>query len=136
VALNNEERDLIKLNDLEWETEPSDDSVVSHPPKKPLQEGLNYQTGQGCEHYVKVEPATWEQLKLYQEEVGTATVDGAIARMLSERTPKSVPTDELCLAITSQVDKLNDQQLLAVVRAIAHLNPNLIRQVLESPEEF
>jgi hypothetical protein len=136
VALDNRERDLIKLNDLEWETEPSSGSVVSHPPKKPLREGLNYQPGQGCEHYVKVEPATWEQLRQYQEEVGTATVDGAIARMLSERTPKSVPTDELCLAITSNVDKLNDQQLYAVVRAIATLNPDLIRQVLESPEEF
>ena len=109
---------------------------TSHRESKPLREGLNYRPGNGCEHYVKVEPATWEQLKQYQEEVGTATVDGAIARMLSERTPKSVPTDELCLAITSNVDRFNDQQLLAVVKAIAHLNPDLIRQVMESPEEF
>ena len=123
-------------SELPQPTELAEVQSTSHPDSKQLREGLNYQPGQGCEHYVKVEPATWEQLKQYQEEVGTATVDGAIARMLSERTPKSVPTDELCLAITSNVDRFNDQQLYAVVKAISHLNPDLIRQVLESPEEF
>jgi hypothetical protein len=123
-------------SELPQPTELAEVQSTSHRDSKQLREGLNYQPGQGCEHYVKVEPATWEQLKQYQEEVGTATVDGAIARMLSERTPKSVPTDELCLAITSNVDRFNDQQLLAVVKAIASLNPDLIRQVLESPEEF
>jgi hypothetical protein len=121
-------------SELPQPTELAEVQSTSDPDSKQLREGLNYQHGKGCEHYVKVEQATWEQLKQYQEEVGTATLDGALTRMLSERTAKSVPTDELCLAITSNVDKLNDQQLLAVVRAIAHLNPDLIRQVLASSE--
>jgi hypothetical protein len=130
VALDNGERDLIKLKDLEWETE---GSIASHPPKKPLQEGINYQPGTGgCEHYVKVEQKTWERLKQYQEELGTATVDAALNRIFEERTPKPVPSDELCIAITSNVELLNEQQLEAVVKAIASVNPTLIRQVMES----
>jgi hypothetical protein len=107
-------------------------SELSKPPiMTKLREGINYKPGNsGCEHYVKVEQSTWESLKQYQEEVGTVTVDAAIARMLEELTPKPVPTDDVCIAITSNIELLNEQQLEAVVKAIAYFHPDLIRQVM------
>jgi hypothetical protein len=47
-----------------------------------VREGLNYRAGNGCEWYVRVEQSTWERLRSYQTRVGTATLDGAIKRML------------------------------------------------------
>lgn len=47
-----------------------------------VKEGLNYRAGNGCEWYVRVEQATWERLLRYRNRVGTATIDGAIKRML------------------------------------------------------
>ena len=47
-----------------------------------VKEGLNYKAGNGCEWYVRVEQATWERLLGYRNRVGTATIDGAIKRML------------------------------------------------------
>lgn len=51
-------------------------------PKFQVKEGLNYRAGNGCEWYVRVEQATWERLLGYRNRVGTATIDGAIKRML------------------------------------------------------
>ena len=47
-----------------------------------VKEGLNYRAGNGCEWYVRVEQATWERLLGYRNRIGTATIDGAIKRML------------------------------------------------------
>jgi hypothetical protein len=47
-----------------------------------VREGLNYRAGNGCECYVRVEQATWERLLRYRNRIGTATLDGAIKRML------------------------------------------------------
>jgi hypothetical protein len=44
-------------------------------PKFQVKEGLNYRAGNGCEWY-------WERLLGYRNRVGTATIDGAIKRML------------------------------------------------------
>jgi hypothetical protein len=48
------------------------------------QEGVNYTPGQGCEYYVRLDEATWKRLRAYQEEVGTATLGGAVARLLDQ----------------------------------------------------
>jgi hypothetical protein len=49
-----------------------------------LREGINYKQGMGCEFYVRVSQETWEKLNKYAEYVGTATLSGAVARLLNE----------------------------------------------------
>jgi hypothetical protein len=51
---------------------------------KQLNEGINYKQGMGCEFYVRVSQETWEKLNKYAEYVGTASLNGAVARLLSE----------------------------------------------------
>ena len=61
-------------------------SLRAKPPrkrgKKQLTEGINYQPGLGCEYYVRLEAETWERLCQYQQQEGTVTLGGAIARLL------------------------------------------------------
>jgi hypothetical protein len=47
-----------------------------------------------------------------------------------------VNTNDILIAFISNLDYMSEAQVTAAVKAIAHLNPNLIRQVLDSPEEF
>ena len=51
---------------------------------KQLKEGVNYQQGIGCEFYVRLSQETWKKLNEYAEYVGTASLNGAVARLLSE----------------------------------------------------
>ncbi|BAU67553.1 hypothetical protein STA3757_49750 (plasmid) [Stanieria sp. NIES-3757] len=51
---------------------------------KQLNEGINYKQGMGCEFYVRVSQETWEKLNKYAEYIGTATLNGAVARLLNE----------------------------------------------------
>ena len=51
---------------------------------KQIEEGINYKQGMGCEFYVRVSQETWERLNKYAEYVGTATLNGAVARLLRE----------------------------------------------------
>ncbi len=51
---------------------------------KQLKEGVNYQQGMGCEFYVRLSQETWKKLNEYAEYVGTASLNGAVARLLSE----------------------------------------------------
>ena len=60
--------------------------------------------------------------------MGTATVDGMSARMFEERLKKTVPTDDICVAITSNVDKLHEAQVEAVVKTIASSRPEIIQK--------
>lgn len=48
------------------------------------QEGINYTPGQGCEYYVRLDEITWKKLQAYQESVGSATLGGAVARLLDQ----------------------------------------------------
>ena len=50
--------------------------------KKMKKEGLNYKPGLGCEWNVKVEQSTWKRLQECQAKLGTATLDGAINRLI------------------------------------------------------
>ena len=51
---------------------------------KQLNEGINYKQGMGCEFYVRVSQETWEKLNKYAEYIGTASLNGAVARLLRE----------------------------------------------------
>jgi hypothetical protein len=51
---------------------------------KQLNEGINYKQGMGCEFYVRVSQETWEKLNKYAEYIGTASLGGAVARLLNE----------------------------------------------------
>lgn len=52
-------------------------------------EGINYVRGVGVEWYVRVDEETWHQLKIYAEKVGTATLSGAIGRLLAVESAKN-----------------------------------------------
>ena len=51
---------------------------------KQLKEGISYKQGIGCEFYVRVSQETWEKLNKYAEYIGTASLGGAVARLLNE----------------------------------------------------
>ena len=51
---------------------------------KQIEEGVNYQQGMGCEFYVRLSQETWKKLNEYAEYVGTASLNGAVARLLNE----------------------------------------------------
>lgn len=51
---------------------------------KQLKEGISYKQGMGCEFYVRVSQETWEKLNKYAEYIGTASLGGAVARLLNE----------------------------------------------------
>ncbi len=51
---------------------------------KQIEEGINYMQGIGCEFYVRVSQETWEKLNKYAEYIGTASLNGAVARLLRE----------------------------------------------------
>ncbi|MGK7950452.1 MAG: hypothetical protein AB4368_17120 [Xenococcaceae cyanobacterium] len=74
VELNNGKTELISQEYLELEL---DSSIKELPP-----EGLAYTQGIGIEYNVRLSQETWEKLNKYAQLVGTATLDGAIARLL------------------------------------------------------
>lgn len=47
-------------------------------------EGINHVSGVGIEWYVRLDEPTWHKLNEYAEKTGTATLNGAIARLLAE----------------------------------------------------
>ena len=51
---------------------------------KQVEEGVNYIQGMGCEFYVRLSQETWKKLNEYAEYVGTASLNGAVARLLNE----------------------------------------------------
>ena len=51
---------------------------------KQLKEGISYTQGIGCEFYVRVSQETWDKLNKYAEYIGTASLNGAVARLLNE----------------------------------------------------
>ena len=81
VELNNQNsRELIDLKDLEVQRIVDKNGKVSPP-----YEGFNYVQGVGVEWYVRVDEETWQKLDRYAKEIGTATLGGAIARLLESQ---------------------------------------------------
>jgi hypothetical protein len=77
MELDNKDRQLIDLKDLEIQRIVDKNGKVTQP-----KEGINYVPGVGVEWYVRVDDRTWNKLNQYAERVGTATLGGAIARLL------------------------------------------------------
>ncbi len=80
VELDNQQRELIEIKDLEIQR-----IVDSNGNVTPPSEGLNYTPGPGIEYYVKVQEDTWNELNEYAAEIGAPTLNGAIRRLLEER---------------------------------------------------
>ncbi len=57
---------------------------------KQIKEGINYKPGIGCEFYVRVSQETWEKLNKYAEYIGTASLNGAVARLLNEVNNRAI----------------------------------------------
>jgi hypothetical protein len=80
VEFSNHTRELIDLKDLERQRIVDKNGRVSRP-----SEGINYIQGVGVEWYVRVDEETWKKLNTYAEKIGTATLGGAIARLLASK---------------------------------------------------
>lgn len=76
VELDNGKTELISQDYLESEL---NSSIKKLPP-----EGIAYTQGVGIEYNVRLSSETWEKLNEYAARVGTATLDGAIARLLEQ----------------------------------------------------
>ena len=76
MELDNGKTELISQDYLESE-------LNSSIKKLPL-EGIAYTQGVGIEYNVRLSQETWEKLNEYAARVGTATLDGAIARLLEQ----------------------------------------------------
>lgn len=76
VELDNSKTELISQDYLESEL---NSSIKKLPP-----EGIAYTQGVGIEYNVRLSSETWEKLNEYAARVGTATLDGAIARLLEQ----------------------------------------------------
>ena len=99
VELDNGKTELISQVYLELRCDPSEVSSDWEPPfegkrapreelnssiKKLPPEGIAYTQGVGIEYNVRLSSETWEKLNEYAARVGTATLDGAIARLLEQ----------------------------------------------------
>ena len=83
----------------------------------------------GCHWYVEVQEETYQKLKEYQQKINTVTVDSAIKRFLEE--DKTVNSDDICVALTSNIQQLTKDRLELVVNAIASNHPEIICQIAE-----
>ena len=77
VELENQQRELIDLFDLEFQRLVDGNSKVSSPT-----EGVNRIPGVGLEYYVRLDEATWNELNDYAEKTDAVTLGSAIARLL------------------------------------------------------
>ena len=99
VELDNGKTELISQDYLESRCDPSEVSSDWEPPfegkrapreelnssiKKLPSEGIAYTQGVGIEYNVRLSSETWEKLNEYAARVGTATLDGAVARLLEQ----------------------------------------------------
>jgi hypothetical protein len=108
----------------------------SHKEKKEIliKEGLNYKAGNpgmGCHWYVEVQEETYQKLKEYQQKINTATVDSAIKRFLETEEEKPINSDDICVALTSNIQQLTKDRLELVANAIASNHPEIICQIAE-----
>jgi hypothetical protein len=132
VALSNGDRELIKLQDLEGTASEQITENSSGTQKRQIREGVNYQPGHGgCEYYVRVEAKTWEQLQRYQEELGTATLDGTIARLINNQKEQKKPprTEDILVNLSSQISHLKKPEKLFLASQLIESDPELLTQL-------
>ncbi len=119
-------RELFQLKDLDLPPSPIKKEII-------IQEGLNYKAGSKCRWYVEVEEENYRRLQEYREKVGTVTINAAIGRFLEqENNPKPISSDDICLALTSNLKQLSQERVRFVVNEIASNHPEIICQVAET----
>lgn len=77
------------------------------PRSKPTQ-GISYTPGVGCDYQITVTAQVWEQLNNYKEEIGAATLSGAIARLLDEVKQNQLPQNDAFTSV--DVDTKTDSK--------------------------
>ncbi len=125
-------RKVIQLEDFDFSHQP--------PLKKEIiiQEGPNYKAGcpgYGCKWYVEVRPEIYEGLQEYREKVGTATLDGALARFLEEEKQKTPNSDDLVLYFLANVKQLPSERVYIVLEAFAKAHYEAFVQVFKVIEQ-
>ena len=124
-------RKIIQLEDFDFSATPQ--PKPQRPVKKEIiiQEGLNYFAGSPCKWYVEVEEKTYLRLQEYREKVGTATIDGALARFLEEEKEKTPNSDDLVLYFLANVKQLPSERVYMVLEAFAKAHYDAFVQVYE-----
>lgn len=93
VELDNGKTELISQDYLKLRCDPaSSEGARERAPREELNssikklppEGIAYTQGVGIEYNVRLSSETWEKLNEYAARVGTATLDGAVARLLEQ----------------------------------------------------
>lgn len=73
------------------------------PRSKPT-EGFSYTPGVGCDYQIAVTALVWEQLNNSKEEIGAATLSGAIAWLLDEVKQKQLLKTDTSTSVEVDVD--------------------------------
>ena len=145
VAFEDEQRELIKLKDLDL-------PELSSPQKSRkkeivIKEGLNYKAGTpgyGCKWYVEVEEDTYQQLQAYQQQLGTLTIDATISRSLEKKPTSqskvnntvvsqfqqlSSEKDNSLVNLSNQINSLDSQQKLLLVQKLIESDADIVKQL-------
>jgi hypothetical protein len=73
-------------------------------------EGISYTPGVGCDYQITVTAQVWEQLNNYKEEIGAATLSGAIARLLDEVKQKQLLKTDTSTSVEVDVNRLEAER--------------------------
>jgi preprotein translocase subunit SecD len=80
------------------------ESKSNRKPRSKSPQGISYTPGVGCDYQITVTAQVWEQLNNYKEEIGAATLSGAIARLLDEVRQNQLPQTDAFTSVEVDVD--------------------------------
>ena len=138
VAFENNERDVIKLTDLDLPpslTKPIT-SVNSFPVKREIiiKEGLNYKVGNpgyGCKWYLEVEEDDYLLFLQYQKKMNAPTIRSCLLKLIEEKKQQELPpsSDDILVKLSSQISHLNKQQKLFLASQLIESDPEIFSQL-------
>ena len=138
VAFENNERDVIKLTDLDLPpslTKPIT-SVKSFPVKREIliKEGLNYKVGNpgyGCKWYLEVEEDDYLLFLQYQKKMNAPTIRSFLLKLIEEKKQQELPpkSDDILVNLSSQISYLNKQQKLFLASQLIESDPEILTQL-------
>jgi hypothetical protein len=138
VAFDNDERDLIKLTELDLPTELTKPILVneskSEPVKKEIliKEGANYKAGEGCRWYIEVEENDYRLFQQLQKQNNAPSIRSYLVRLAEEKKEEELPpSDDILVNLSSKVVHLNKQQKLFLAQKLMESDSELLTQLIE-----
>jgi ParB-like chromosome segregation protein Spo0J len=86
------------------------ESKSNRKPRSKSPQGISYTPGVGCDYQITVTAQVWEQLNNYKEEIGAATLSGAIARLLDEVKQNQLPHTDAFTSVEVDVNTLEAER--------------------------